>query len=159
MIRLDIYSSYRIKFMLSWIYIFAILPIISLFLFIFSNWYFVASILLFLYFIIGIVAFYVGYKKSNQLIYRYIILYDDYFEIEDRYGNYLRFDKTVIYPSKEGFISVLFNTFSFAKGYSMFFIDNDFAVDNGIEKINCYVSYKSYRVLKQLDYKYIYHRL
>lgn len=161
MIRLDIHTNYRFKFMLSWLYIFAIMPIISVVLFIFSKWYLISALLILIYLLIGVIAFCIGNRISKQLLYQYIILDNEYFEIEDKYGNYLKFEKKVLYLSKEGPISVLFDILSYTVGGSANsgFVDNDFSIKNGIENINCYVSYKTYRVLKQLDYKYIYHEL
>ena len=158
MVRLDIHSNYRFKFMLSWLYLFAIVPIIAVIL-LFTKLYLLSSILLLSYLLVGIITFIVANKKMKQLNYHYLILNDEYFEIEDKYGNYLRFDKTFIYPSKGGPFSIFFDTLSFAKGFSVSLVDSDFLIDNGIEKINCYISYKTYRLLKKLNYKYIYHKL
>lgn len=156
MIRLDIYSNYKIDFMLAWLYIFVPIPIISIILLIFSNWYLISFLMLLVYFFIAIISFCFGCKMSNKLKYRFIILEDEYFEIEDKYGNYTRFDNTILYPSKGGPLYVFIYVITFAQFYNGTFIDDDFTIDCGIEKINCYISYKTYKVLKHLNYKYLY---
>jgi len=106
--RIDIHTSYRFKCMLSWLYIFAIMPIISVVLFIFSKWYLIAALLILIYFFIGVIAFCIGNRISKQLLYQYIILDNEYFEIEDKYGNYLKFEKKCyIFPKRIRFHSFL----------------------------------------------------
>ena len=155
--RIDIHTSYRFKCMLSWLYIFAIMPLISVVLFIFSKWL-IAALLILIYFFIGVIAFCIGNRISKQLLYQYIILDNEYFEIEDKYGNYLKFEKKVLYIAKEDPISLIFDVLSYAKGFSdnRSFVDGDFSIENGFEKIECYISYKSYKTLNRLEYKYIY---
>ena len=157
MIRIDIHTSYRFKFMLSWLYLFAIMPLISVVLFIFSKWL-IAALLILIYFFIGVIIFCIGNRISKQLLYQYIILDNEYFEIEDKYGNYLKFEKKVLYLSKEDPISLIFDILGYATGRSdnKSFVDGDFSIENGIEEIQCYISYKSYKTLKGLEYKYIY---
>lgn len=91
--RLDIHTNYRFKFMLSWLYIFAIMPIISVALFILSKWYLILALLILIYLLIGVITFCIGNRISKKLLYQYIILDNEYFEIEDKYGNYLKFEK------------------------------------------------------------------
>ena len=160
MIRLDIHTKYRIKFMFSWLHLFSILSIISIFLFIFSDWYLCASILMIVYLFIGVITFFIGNRISKHLLYHYIILDTEYFEIEDKYGNIIRFDKKSIYPAWQGIITIFFDVFSYGIGGDPYrnFVDNDFSIDNGIDKIDCYISLKTYRLLKRLDYKYIFHQ-
>ena len=142
--------------MLAFLCLFSGMPIISLILFVFTKWYLSASLLLIVYFLIGIIALFAGNIVCKKLKYRYIILDSDYFEIEDKYGNITRFDKTIIYPLHAGPISCFFNTFSYGMSGNQYFVLPDFSIDNGIEKINCYISFKTYKIMRSLDFKYIY---
>lgn len=156
MIRIDIHSRYRLKFMISWLCIFIPIPIISIILLILSKLYLVSISLLIIYLFIALITFYIGNRISKGLKYQYIILDVDYFEIEDKYGSTIRLEKVKLYPGKNDLILIFLYIYSLRMVTNQLFVESDITIDYDNEKINCYISFKSYKLLKKLDYKYLY---
>lgn len=146
---IDIYSSCFKKIFLLISMLCIPIIVLSTLMFIFK-YLIVAFLSILVIIIIVFIAFIVSRTKTNKILYRYINLYNDRFEVVDKYGNIDEFRDVyidIVKPSNIGVVLHLLSSYEVSTELS--FTDNNKNFYEG------HISKKTYKLLLLNEYGYI----